>query len=837
MGKSGRLLKLFVISVLMAATLLSCGRLTQGSSPEPDEGGTTESVAPEEKLTAEDKSMDVLRFEEVAERTLSELAATKKKLDYVWVIIAMALVFIMQLGFMALESGLAQAKHSINVAIKNMGDFVLGVIGFWLIGFGIMFGESYMGLFGTTDFLIDVSGAGGFDDAHSWRALFFMFQAVFVGTAATIDSGAIAGRAKFKHYMIISFIVSVVIYPVFGHWAWGNFLNGGDGGWLQQLGFLDFAGSTVVHSVGGWVALAGVISLGPRLGKFDENGKPQKIQPHNMTMVFLGVFILFFGWFGFNAGSTLAATGDIAPIALNTTISAVFAGISASVLSYILHEDKKIEAEMIANGVLAGLVGITAGCAYVETWAAAVIGLAAGLIVYVATYVIENVFKLDDAVGAIPVHGVCGVWGTLAVGLFGEAVLLGNGNTGLFVGGGFEQLGVQALGAGVAFLWTFPVTMLVLFLMKTFAGGMRVSVEEEQMGLNLAEHGARSSILDLAGTIYQMTKSGDFAHAQHVEIENGTEIGELAGLFNQMLDRVKEALHESEKQREISKEAHAKAQEMLEESKKQHEIALEEQEKSKKAAEQIKLEREEAAAKRQQYISHSKERVGMVVEHASEMTQTMEVTSKVAKDMSSTFDKLVEIMNNMLTSLDGIYSNVNNISNVTGNAAQTTTSTKQTTDELLNTAVEIGKIVEFINNIASQTNLLAMNASIEAAHAGEHGRGFAVVAEEIRNLSDKTSGAANEINTKIEGVQNQIQAVASAMDNVLKIVKNISELNARINRSIEKNKEFKEEMGGSAESTRTAVDNVFNKVGSAMESSEKLSEIGQEVYKELDDIK
>ena len=296
-----------------------------------------------------------------------------------------------------------------------------------------------------------------------------------MGTAATIDSGAVCERAKLKQYILLSFILTIFIYPVFGHWAWGSFLHGSDpasggAGWLEARGFKDFAGSSVVHSVGGWMALAGVIVVGPRLEKFEidpQTGKKlkaRKIQPGDMRFVFLGTFILFFGWFGFNCGSTLAATPDIAGIALNTTLSACFGCVVSSGLSWIFHPEKKIEGEMIANGVLAGLVGITAGCAYVDTAGAAIIGAVSGFIVYYVTILLERVLKLDDVVGAVPVHGFCGAWGTLAVGLFIRDDML-DGMTRM------DQIGVQALGVVSCFLWAFGLGLLFYFLTDKFLGG------------------------------------------------------------------------------------------------------------------------------------------------------------------------------------------------------------------------------------------------------------------------------------------------------------------------------------------------------------------------------
>lgn len=260
-----------------------------------------------------------------------DISNLTENLNYIWVLMCAGLVFFMQAGFMCVESGLARAKNSINVAIKNLADFVLATILFWFVGFGLMFGKSWNGIIGTSEFMINID--------NTWEIAFITFQIVFVGTAATIDSGAVAERTKFMSYLILSAIVSMVIYPVFGHWAWGSLFFNEQSGWLENMGFKDFAGSTVVHSVGGWVALAGVIIIGPRKDKFDEKGKARKLHAHNMPLTFLGTFILIFGWFGFNCGSTLAATKEIAPIAFNTILSGCFACIVCSFLSTILSNE------------------------------------------------------------------------------------------------------------------------------------------------------------------------------------------------------------------------------------------------------------------------------------------------------------------------------------------------------------------------------------------------------------------------------------------------------------------------------------------------------------------
>jgi len=451
-------------------------------------------------------------------QTSQLVAQTQKNEDFVWILVSAALVFTMQFGFMYLESGLAQAKHSINVAIKNLSDFVVSVIVFWMVGFGLMFGQSVGGLLGGSNFLISVQ--------DQWMAALFVFQAVFVGTAATIDSGAVAGRTRFSCYLVLSAVISGLIYPVFGHWAWGGLLHG-EQGWLQAMGFKDFAGSTVVHSVGGWMALAGIMVLGPRIGKFDENGKPRRIPPYSLPDAVMGTLILFFGWFGFNCGSTLEASGAIAPIAMTTALAACFGGISSMALSWLFSEHKRPEVETICNGLLGGLVGITAGCAFVDSGGAMVIGLVSGAVVYYATMLVERVFKLDDVVGAVAVHGFCGAWGTLAVGVFDM-------EQGLLHGGGFALLGVQALGVAVCFAWTFTAGYLTLKGIDSFMGGMRVSREDEEIGLNVAEHGARMSWFDTIVTMRHIVRTGDLS--RRVDVEDHTEAGEVAQACNSLLN-------------------------------------------------------------------------------------------------------------------------------------------------------------------------------------------------------------------------------------------------------------------------------------------------------------
>lgn len=388
----------------------------------------------------------------------------QNNLNFVWTLAAAVLVFFMQAGFALLETGFTRAKNAVNIIMKNVMDVSAGGLIFFVLGFGLMFGTTMGGWVGTDSFFL----AGLGDDP--WTYAFFVFQAVFAATAATIVSGAVAERTKFTGYLIFSLAITGIIYPVFGSWAWGSLFRGE--GWLEGLGFIDFAGSTVVHSVGGWAALAGAMVVGARAGKYDENGKPVHIPGHSLPQAALGVFILWFGWFGFNAGSTTTGNTDIALIAINTFLAAGAGATAAMFITWIA--SGKPDAPMTLNGVLGGLVGITAGCANLTPTFAIVTGLIAGAVVVYASGFLEK--YVDDPVGAIAVHGVCGAWGTLAAGMFDSAGMFNLGT-----------IGVQLIGIVAAFLWTFPLSYGVFYVIKKTVG-LRVNGELEHIGLDKHEH-------------------------------------------------------------------------------------------------------------------------------------------------------------------------------------------------------------------------------------------------------------------------------------------------------------------------------------------------------------
>jgi ammonium transporter, Amt family len=404
-----------------------------------------------------------------AQEVLPEVAAA---FDMIWLTLSGALVFFMQAGFAMVETGLTRAKNASNIIMKNLMDFAVGALAYFIVGWGLMYGSSAAGIIGTDQFFL--AGA----DSVLYRDWFF--QVVFAATAATIVSGAMAERTKYSGYLLYSVVITALIYPVSGHWIW-------NGGWLAEMGFHDFAGSTVVHSVGAWAAFAGAVVIGPRRGKYVKIGDHvtvKAIQGHNMPLAALGVFILWFGWYGFNAGSTLSGMdADIAYVATTTTLAASAGAIAAMFTSWIWFG--KPDPSMSLNGALAGLVAITAGTWVISPSMSIVVGLIGGVLVVASVELLDKVLHVDDPVGAVSVHGVVGAWGTLAVGLFGDLAKI---DSGLTRGG---QIGVQLVGIVAVFIWVVVLAFLLFGALKLI-GLLRVKEEDELLGLDITEHGAES---------------------------------------------------------------------------------------------------------------------------------------------------------------------------------------------------------------------------------------------------------------------------------------------------------------------------------------------------------
>lgn len=448
-----KLLIVFVLAYLIG-TLIVGAVFAQD-----DSGGEGDDATTEEVVTEEGDAETAA--EEEPEPELSNL-------DTVWILIAGFLVFFMQAGFALVEAGFVRARNVANIFMKNFFDLSIGAIGYWAIGFGLMFGASN-GIFGSDQFFLD-----GLPEVYPGLTIpgyaFFFFQFAFAATAATIASGAMAGRTEFKGYLIYSLIVTVIIYPIVGHWIWG-------GGWLAEMGFTDFAGSTVVHSTGAWVGLVGALFLGPRRNRFGPAGMP--MPGHSMTLAGLGTFILWLGWFGFNPGSQLNAdAASIALITVTTNLAAAAGALAAMFVGWYFVGKPQLPWGL--NGALAGLVAITASTAFVTPLEAVFIGAIGGIIMYIGVNTLER-FEIDDVVGAVSVHGFCGVWGTLAVGIFAADV-------GLLHGGGLDQLVTQVIGIAAVAIFVI-VAAAIMFSIVRATVGLRAPEEAEAVGLDIYEHG------------------------------------------------------------------------------------------------------------------------------------------------------------------------------------------------------------------------------------------------------------------------------------------------------------------------------------------------------------
>ena len=627
-----------------------------------------------------------------------DASAVQSNLDIIWILTAAALVMFMHAGFTALECGLTRAKNSINVAMKNLTDFIVAILIFWMVGYGLMFGESYSGLFGASLFGLD-----GMNEPKDYAI--FIFQATFAGTAATIVSGAVAERMRFSAYAIVAVIIIAFIYPVSGHWIWSS------EGWLAQKGFVDFAGSTVVHSLGGWVGLAGAIVLGARLGRFDAQGKPNKFHGQNLVLAVIGVIILWFGWFGFNGGSTLKGDTSVALILLNTMLSAAAGGISCFLVSMLM-KTGTVSIEKMLNGVIGGLVAITAGCAVVEPGGAIFIGLMAGAIVYAGEELLLKVFKIDDPVNVVSAHGIAGAWGTLALAFAAPAANLPLGNAG-------AQFAVQLQGVVAVFLWAFLTGFALFYLLKMLSF-LRVTPDAETKGLNIHEHGASSGLLETMNAMDQIVRAYNQNHlsamneggdlTRRIQVEFGEEGHEIATLFNQLMDYFHNTIFDIKKGMNdvlnAAKLLAASSEEMRTESSEQNENT-----------EAIALS-----------IREMSEAIHHVAESTAQASLTVESAYEDSDLSQSSLKETIQSISDLASKVTVAYNSIHDLQNRMAN---------------------IESIVETISGISAQTNLLALNAAIEAARAGDAGRGFVVVAEEVRNLSNRTFEATDTIKNLI----------------------------------------------------------------------------------------
>jgi ammonium transporter, Amt family len=693
--------------------------------------------------------------------------------DFTWMLTCAGLVLLMQIGFLMLEAGSARSKNSINVAQKNLCDLLISICAFAMVGFSFMFGASQFGVIGWDKQHL----ASGFQD--EWTYAFFAFHAMFVSTAATIVSGAVAERMKFKTYALITLLIAALIYPVYGHWVWSDLQNPANTAWLADLGFIDFAGSTVVHATGAGVALIAIWMVGPRRDKYDADGNPRTIHGCSMVLSTSGAILLFVGWIGFNGGSAGGATADLGHIIINTVLAGAAGGTAALMLGKE-RDNGVFQPRRSVNGLLGGLVAVTAGVDAVTVLGAAAIGFSAGLLVVLAEDFIERRLKLDDVVGAVSVHGVAGIYGTLAVALFALDSKLAADTR-------LAQLGVQFLGVAVNIAWVTAIAVPGMWLIDKIVG-LRVTESEEAMGLNAAEHGASLGTLALQQSL-QAIAEGRADLATRLDETTGDEAADLAIIINPFLDKVQTLVGDvSETSGRLAAELNAVA----------HDVS--------KSARVVHVRIGEVHSSTQTVVESAHQAVDDVKALRRKSTDLAQSAGAVSGDIR----QIAAFVENLSSAVTSVAEGANEARDVSGKAVALSQNASATVSQLGAAADDIEAVVDLIIGIQNQTNLLALNATIEAARAGDHGKGFAVVANEIKALSERTAGATEDIRNAIMKVRDSSLGSRDMISEVGTILESIAAAVADIHTT--------------AERERTTVTSISDGVGNAANRIAALSD-------------
>ncbi len=750
----------------------------------------------------------------------SEKFALQSDVDHVWTMTAAGLVFFMQAGFMLLEAGTVRAKNSVNVAQKNLIDFLLSTVCFGAIGFAVMFGTTQSGWFGWS------SDIAFFSTSEDWSMTFFVFQLVFCGTAATIVSGAVAERMAMPGYILCTILIALLIYPVVGHWAWGGLLNGQDGPWLQDMGFMDFAGGTVVHSVGAWVGLAIIILIGARRGRFDEDGTPITLHGHSPILATVGAIIIWVGWIGFNGGSTTAGTGDFAKIVQNTMICGGLGGATALFVGWALCGHMTPSSSI--NGVLAGLVAITPGCDVLDGTSSMWLGIMAGILVIASETVFEKI-GLDDPLGAVSVHGVCGAFGTVMLAVFAPV-------DSLLVDTRSAQIWVQLIGVVAVFVWSFGVAFAVLGTISLIfrpGGGrswLRVPADHELIGLNVSEHNAPLGTGILQSALHDIAMSSD-KDFQRIDIERGDEAYEMAELINKIMGELHGALTEMEQSVQAASHGDFAHRIDLEQFSGTPRRLCEGMNKINESCEnglltiQDRLDRmaggdlasDISTTLQGQFgdlrgtlmaatgrlsstlttIATSADRAnegGQRIVHAN--NQLTEVSKAQQAKLAHTTPILADVQTASNEDTDRARQSADICANALSQAETGLTIARKTlsgVDSLDQAVAEINLAVDQIEDIARQINLLAVNAGVEAARVGTLGggnnasKGFKIVAEEVRTLADNTHETLEKVRAKSNLVSDTtfnsrklVLELQSSLTGVYQSIKDSSELSQQV---------------------------------------------------------
>ncbi len=729
----------------------------------------------------------------------------------IWLCIAAILVASMQIGFMFVEAGFVRSKNSINVAMKNVVDFSIAFLAFILVGAALMFGSSGAGFIGWDSNLL------GLNSISPNIIPMLVFQAMFCGTAATILSGAVAERVRFPAYLLIAVAVSTLVYPIVGHWIWGDTILGDQSaGWLQMRGFVDAAGSTVVHVTGGFAALAAIMVVGPRVGRYAEDtGDSQHIQGYSPVLAAAGAMILFTGWLGFNTGGLAPGSSEFSYALLNTAIASCAATLAATFLGYF--RTGVFRTEYMINGLLSGLVAITASAPYTMPLMALLLGISAALLSLLCSEFVEKKLKLDDSVHAFSTHGAAGILGTIAVPLMARA--------GTFEIPLFKHLAVQIFGTFIAAGFAFSAVYAIASLLNRWSL-LRVTTDEEVMGLNIVEHGTVLGTANLE-TVLKRLNGGDIDLSARVDFDPFDEGAELAHGFNDFLERV-------EKSERLARGK------LLTEQAENEKI---ERDLLKKVGDQERERAEEINATLARFQSAFENQVhqlqNQALQLASQSEQLMvqsETSEDKASDANSIACEAAEIAqrvsqstNELATTLRDMSLDMGSANQSVQTAAQASVKGRNAVSSLEKGAENIGKLVASINYIMRRTNILALNATIEAAHAGEYGESFGVVANEIRTLAQQTSGVSIEIQDIISNISGLIgEAVARFRvidEEISGLTVITSEAQKSANQQASKGDQLGQLVKGAAELSVQAghnVDLVAEQIGSTATSAENL---------------
>lgn len=693
-----------------------------------------------------------------------EWRAEAGRLDLLWILVCACLVFLMQGGFLLVEAGTVRSKNSISVAFRNLVDALLAVLLYASVGFTVMYGVSAWGIFGVT------AGEASLDATSPEVLAFFLFNAAFCATATTIFSGAVAERMSLAAFAPTTIFVAALVYPVFGHWAWGAGVNGENQPLLAAMGFYDFAGATVVHSVGAWVALAGAIAVGPRLGRYSEDGRAVQLHGHSKVFSGLGLLCLMVGWFGFNGGSALTFDGTVALILVNTLIAGAAGGVMSACLHYFRFP--QFNPDRLITGVIAGLVAVTAAANIVSPLGALLLGAMGGAVNSIASRILARL-GIDDVVGAIASHGAAGAWGTVALAFVAapEALPLKSQ---------LDQAGVQILGVAAAFLWAFPLSLLWFKFIGRFIA-LRVSEEDEQRGLNAVEHGAQLGVEKLGQSVRELT-SGEADLSLRVAAESGDDTYLLAEDFNKLLAQLEAkeiARRALDEQTRLKETAHnRKEADRLERERRAFEeerrIVGEISEFIGRAAGgelggRLSLEDKagvlgEIADGVNRLIDGLSGSIGAIAHSAESIHGACASLAEVSGDLRQRSASQIDSVQSVTFRLSTMADAANQSSELAENALGVATETREVSDvvqsgverievamrEIECSAGAIAPVVAMIEAIAFKTNLLAVNAAIEAARAGAAGKSFAVVAHEVRSLAGNAQEFADEIGALVK---------------------------------------------------------------------------------------